>query len=131
MLPNYLVYQKGTLISSATIDGSQPLDVIFGYLQQFLLHNVSPSAWKRGIIPVVGRNGEVSLGAATDSSQTLDLMKQIQSIGPGAVVSAYAASDTYRNGPLHIKMTASTPAPAGTGSAGTSSAESLPQNLRN
>lgn len=111
MYPNFLVFQKGTLIGSTTIDGSQPEDPIFKSLGLFLLDNVGPVATQRGMIPRRERDGELTVGAPTDSPQTLALVKHIEVIGPGAIVSVYAASDTYRNGPLYIKMSASPPPP--------------------
>jgi uncharacterized protein (DUF3084 family) len=109
MYPNVMVFQKGTLLSSATIDGTQSEDEILKSLGEFLVTSVRPLALKHGIIPVRDSDGNLYVGALKDSSQLLTLVKPIQSMGSTAVVSAYASSDTYSNGPLLIKLSVAPP----------------------
>jgi uncharacterized protein (DUF3084 family) len=114
MYPNVMVFQKGTLLSSSTIDGTQSEDGILKSLGEFLVSSVRPLALKHGIIPVRDSDGNLYVGALKDSSQLLMLVKPIQSIGATAVVSAYASSDTYSNGPLLIKLSVAPPTSSST-----------------
>ncbi len=114
-----LVYPKGAFIAQTTIDGSLPEDRILDALQAFLMDQVQPDARRRGVIPRPDpRTGEPTVGEPTDSDRTLALVKQIQRLGPGALVVARAAADTDSSGPLRVDLSASpspaTPAPATT-----------------
>lgn len=105
---NVLIFADGAIIASAPIDGSQTEDKVFSEIKQFLKSDVRPVAMRRGVIPTYDPlTGEYSVGQPTDSAQTLALVNQIESYGQSAVISAAASSDTYSNGPLRIKLTAS------------------------
>jgi uncharacterized protein (DUF3084 family) len=107
---NVLIYSKGDFIAETTIDGTLPEDKILGELQTFLTDRVQPDARSRGIIPRPDpRTGEPTVGEPTDSGQTLALVKQIQRLGPSALVTARAEADTYSSGPLRLDLSATPP----------------------
>ena len=104
---NDLVFAKDALIASTPIDGSLPEDQILSALQVFLKERVGTAARRLGIIPRPDpETGEPTVGERTDSAKTLALVKQIQRLGPGALVVARAAADTYSSGPLRLNLTA-------------------------
>ncbi|MBV9848740.1 MAG: DUF3084 domain-containing protein [Armatimonadetes bacterium] len=107
---NVLVFPKGAFIGSATVDGSLPENQILDVLQAFLKDRVQPEARRQGIIPRPDPlTGLPTVGEPTDPARTVALVKQIQKIGPGALVTARAAADTYSSGPLRLDLTASAP----------------------
>jgi uncharacterized protein (DUF3084 family) len=104
---NVLVFARGALIASTVVDGSLPEDQILSALQAFLKERVGTAARRLGIIPRPDpETGEPTVGERTDSARTLALVKQIQRLGPGALVVARAAADTYSSGPLRLDLTA-------------------------
>ena len=109
---NVLVFPRSALIASTVIDGSLPEDQILASLGAFLKERVQTAARRQGIIPRPDpETGEPTVGERTDSTKTLALVKQIQRIGPGALVIARAAADAYSSGPLRLDLTASAPPP--------------------
>ena len=109
---NELVFAKDALIASTEVDGSLPEDQVLSALQVFLKERVGAAARRLGIIPRPDpETGEPTVGERTDSAKTLALVKQIQRIGPGALVIARAAADTYSSGPLRLDLTAQGPGP--------------------
>ena len=108
---NTLVFAKGTVIAVATVDGSLPENQILDVLSTFLKQRVQTEARRQGVIPRSDPNGETTVGEPTDPTKTLALVKQIQRLGPGAVVTARAAADTYSSGPLRLDLTAAPPPP--------------------
>ena len=103
---NELSLRKSAVIASTTVDGSPPEDQILSVLQVFLKERVGTAARSQGIIPRPDpETGEPTVGERTDSAKTLALVKQIQRIGPGVLVTARAAADTYSSGPLRLDLT--------------------------
>lgn len=109
---NLLVYSQGEFIAQTVMDGSLPENQILNDLRDFLTGQVQPEARSRGIIPRPDpETGEPSVGEPTNDAQTYALVKQIQRLGPGAVVTARAAADTYSSGPLQVQLSASAGSP--------------------
>ena len=107
---NELVFAKSALIASVEVDGSLPEDQILSALQAFLKERVGTAARRQGIIPRPDpETGEPTVGERTNSAKTLALVKQIQRLGPGTLVIARAADDTYSSGPLRLDLTATAP----------------------
>jgi len=110
--PNVLVFPRGTVIASGTLDGRQPDDVILKRLQAFLAGQVRAAALARGIIPVHDpQSGEPLVGQPIDTPTSLALVKQIQQAGPDAHLTAAAAADTYSADLLRLDLRV-TPAPS-------------------
>jgi hypothetical protein len=104
---NVLIYPKGAFIAETQIDGTLPENKILNQLAVFLKNRVQPDALNRGMIPRPDPiTGERTVGEPTDDKKTYTLVKQIQSIGASAVVTARAAEDTYTSGPLRLDLTA-------------------------
>ncbi len=102
---NVMVFPKGTVIASGALDGALPEDQILGRLQAFLTGQVRTTALARGIIPTHDpQTGEPLVGQPLDSPTWLSLVKRIQQAGPGARVTAVAASDTYSADLLRLDL---------------------------
>ena len=114
---NALVFTRGTVVAIAFLDGGQPDDVILKRLQSFLTGEVRSSARAAGIIPVPDpQSGEPLVGQPIDTPTALALVRQVRQAGPGAIVTAAAAADTYSADLLRLDLRVS-PAPSKAGAA--------------
>lgn len=114
---NGLVFTRGKVVAVAFLDGGQPDDVILKRLQSFLTGEVRSAARAAGIIPVPDpQSGEPLVGQPIDTPTALALVRQIQQAGPGAIVTAAAAADTYSADLLRLDLRV-TPAPSRSGAA--------------
>jgi len=114
---NALVFTRGKVVAVAFLDGGQPDDVILKRLQSFLTGEVRSSARAAGIIPVPDpQSGEPLVGQPIDTPTALALVRQIRQAGPGAIVTAAAAADTYSADLLRLDLRVS-PAPSRAGAA--------------
>jgi len=103
--PNVMVFPRGTVIATDTLDGGQTEDIVLKRLQAFLRERVRAVALSRGIIPTHDpQSGEPLVGQPIDSPAWLALVKQIQQAGPRARVTAAAAEDTYSADLLRLDL---------------------------
>lgn len=102
---NILVYNKGKVIATGMVDGTQPEDAILKQLQEFLTAQVRTAALKRGIIPVHdAQSGAPLVGQPIKTEDWVGLVKQIQQAGASAKITASVAQDTYSGDLLHLKF---------------------------
>ena len=102
---NILVYNKGKVIATGAVDGTQSEDVILKQLQEFLTAQVRTAALERGIIPVHDpQSGAPLVGQPIKTEDWVGLVKQIQQAGAGAKITASVAQDTYSGDLLHLKF---------------------------
>lgn len=102
---NSLIFSKGAVLAQAAIDGTNSEDAILRRLQTFLTEQVRTEALKRGIIPAHDpQSGAPLVGQPIGSTVWVDLVKQIQSAGPSAEITASAAEDTYSGDSLHLSF---------------------------
>jgi len=100
---NTLIFSKGAVLARAAVDGMESEDAILKRLQTFLTEQVRTEALKRGIIPAHDpQSGAPLVGEPIGSAVWVDLVKQIQSAGPSAEITASAAEDTYSGDSLHL-----------------------------
>jgi len=105
--PNVLVFKKGDVVATTTINGALPLYSILNAMGAFLIQQVRPVAQKSGLLGHPDpKTGEPVFGAFTDS-QTFTLAEAIQKAGAGAKVTAVAAEDTYTQDPLRLSWSVS------------------------
>lgn len=106
LVPHYnkLVYRKGDLIASTTLNGrlseGRVLLAVIGFLQ----NEVSVAGLKAGIIPVSNPDPRASLGAdpRTQVEGLMAVVDQVKAQGTRVNVEAYASADVYAAGPLSM-----------------------------
>ena len=102
---NILIFPKGAVLARVTVDGTDPEDAILKRLQAFLTEQVRTEALKRGIIPAHDpQSGAPLVGQPVGSAVWVNLVKQIQSAGSSAEITASAAEDTYSGDSLHLSF---------------------------
>jgi len=104
---NVVCFNKGEVIATCVVDGTEPPETILNKLSNFLKNKVRPIAASAGIIPTYDpKTGDRSYGELNDDSSVVN---QIQQIGAGAVVTVVANADTRAMGPLRLKLVANHP----------------------
>jgi uncharacterized protein (DUF3084 family) len=104
---NVLVFQRGAVIATSVVDGSQSEDSVLASVHDFLVSQVKPAALKRGVIPTHDPvTNEDSVGPPIDRAEWTELVRQIRTMGSDAQVTAVARDDTYSKGPLRLTLTA-------------------------
>lgn len=113
---NARIYTRNAVVATQAVDGNQTDSQIVDALQSFLTHRVRTAALQRGLLPLTDPQTGARLVGAIDKTTVLPLVRQIQQVGAGAQVTAYADVDTDRSGPvplqLHFDVTPALPAQA-------------------
>lgn len=98
---NDLIYHKGQLVDSRTLDASRPPDQVFSELVEFL-KGMGRTALERGMIPrfdpITGEPLIGSLGAA----DLVKLVERVRATGKNVQIAAQASEDIYAAGPLEL-----------------------------
>ncbi len=101
---NKLVYRKGDLIASTTLNGRLSEGRVLLAVIAFLQNEVSVAGLKAGIIPVSNPDPRASLGAdpRTQVEGLMAVVDQVKAQGTRVTVEAYACADVHAAGPLSM-----------------------------
>jgi uncharacterized protein (DUF3084 family) len=104
---NLLVYRKGAVVASTTVDGTLSEHDILEHLKDFLHSDIRPVAQSHSIMPTLDpTTREPTWGVmGVDDS----IIHQIQAAGSTAHVSAITAEDVYTCGPLRLQLEVNKP----------------------
>lgn len=98
---NKLLFPKGELISSTTVNGSLDENQILSTVVAFLSRDVRSRALQAGALPINGRSDSI---ARVTVKQISDLVTQIKRVGTIVELSALAANDTKVAEPLMLEF---------------------------
>lgn len=88
---NRLIYKKGDVIATASVDASGTDQELVRFLAEFLNSQVRQSALRNGLLPIYGRNQGI---APVPVSQVSALISRIKQLGGTVILDAIAAGDT-------------------------------------
>ena len=101
---NLLLYQKGAVVATQLIDGTQTEVQILSALEGFLANKVRATFLKRGLIPQTDPVTGAPMVGVIDQVTSLAIVKQVQQAGAQAQVRASVTEDTYSSGPLPLPL---------------------------
>ena len=101
---NVRIYPQDAVVATQAVDGTQTESQIIDALQTFLTGRVRTAALRRGLLPLTDPQTGAARVGAIDKTTVLPLVRQIQQAGAGALVTASAAVETYRGGPVPLQL---------------------------
>ncbi len=104
LYPNKLVYAKGDLIASTTMDGYISEGRILLNIIKFLQEDVSRAGLAKGIVPIANPDSRVNMGPnpRTQLEGLMTVVDQVKSKNAKVSVDVYACADIYAAGPLNM-----------------------------